>query len=123
TGMQEVWYTPLIGLLATLHTYVGGPQRVRKAFAASTKTVGWTRRITRSQSACCTGRAAPPRTTPPLASCSTASNRPPTFVLWIFRFRRKPACKLLKELVGASGFEPPASWSRTRRSTRLSHAP
>src|SRR5438552_9823307 len=40
TGMQEVWYTPLIGLLATLHTYVGGPQRVRKAFAASTKTVG-----------------------------------------------------------------------------------
>src|SRR5439155_7875803 len=26
-------------------------------------------------------------------------------------------------LVGASGFEPPASWSRTRRSTRLSHAP
>ena len=32
-------------------------------------------------------------------------------------------CKLLKELVGASGFEPPASWSRTRRSTRLSHAP
>jgi hypothetical protein len=30
---------------------------------------------------------------------------------------------LLKELVGASGFEPPASWSRTRRSTRLSHAP
>jgi hypothetical protein len=32
-------------------------------------------------------------------------------------------CKLLKDLVGASGFEPPASWSRTRRSTRLSHAP
>jgi hypothetical protein len=32
-------------------------------------------------------------------------------------------CKLLKELVGASGFEPPTSWSRTRRSTRLSHAP
>jgi hypothetical protein len=27
------------------------------------------------------------------------------------------------EMVGASGFEPPASWSRTRRSTRLSHAP
>jgi hypothetical protein len=26
-------------------------------------------------------------------------------------------------VVGASGFEPPASWSRTRRSTRLSHAP
>jgi aerobic-type carbon monoxide dehydrogenase small subunit (CoxS/CutS family) len=26
-------------------------------------------------------------------------------------------------MVGASGFEPPASWSRTRRSTRLSHAP
>ena len=33
------------------------------------------------------------------------------------------ACELLKDLVGASGFEPPASWSRTRRSTRLSHAP
>jgi integrase len=32
-------------------------------------------------------------------------------------------CKLLRDLVGASGFEPPASWSRTRRSTRLSHAP
>ncbi len=30
---------------------------------------------------------------------------------------------LLKWLVGARGFEPPASWSRTRRSTRLSHAP
>ena len=28
-----------------------------------------------------------------------------------------------QNLVGASGFEPPASWSRTRRSTRLSHAP
>ena len=27
------------------------------------------------------------------------------------------------EMVGARGFEPPASWSRTRRSTRLSHAP
>ena len=26
-------------------------------------------------------------------------------------------------MVGARGFEPPASWSRTRRSTRLSHAP
>ncbi len=31
--------------------------------------------------------------------------------------------RLLKKLVGARGFEPPASWSRTRRSTRLSHAP
>ncbi len=29
----------------------------------------------------------------------------------------------IEGLVGASGFEPPASWSRTRRSTRLSHAP
>src|SRR5580704_16461039 len=27
-------------------------------------------------------------------------------------------CKLLKELVGASGFEPPTSWSRTRRSAK-----
>src|SRR5580658_6885656 len=26
-------------------------------------------------------------------------------------------------MVGARGFEPPASWSRTRRSTKLSHAP
>jgi hypothetical protein len=26
-------------------------------------------------------------------------------------------------MVGAGGFEPPTSWSRTRRSTRLSHAP
>ena len=31
--------------------------------------------------------------------------------------------KLLIILVGARGFEPPASWSRTRRSTKLSHAP
>jgi hypothetical protein len=37
--------------------------------------------------------------------------------------RTRLASKLLKEVVGASGFEPPASWSRTRRSTRLSHAP
>jgi hypothetical protein len=28
-----------------------------------------------------------------------------------------------KEMVGASGFEPPASRSRTVRSTKLSHAP
>jgi L-seryl-tRNA(Ser) seleniumtransferase len=28
-----------------------------------------------------------------------------------------------RELVGAEGFEPSTSWSRTRRSTRLSHAP
>ena len=26
-------------------------------------------------------------------------------------------------MVGARGFEPPASWSRTKRSTKLSHAP
>ena len=31
--------------------------------------------------------------------------------------------KLLKILVGARGFEPPTPWSRTRCSTRLSHAP
>ena len=31
--------------------------------------------------------------------------------------------KLLKQLVGARGFEPPTPWSRTRCSTRLSHAP
>ena len=28
-----------------------------------------------------------------------------------------------EKMVGARGFEPPASWTRTRRSTRLSHAP
>src|SRR5438094_2623255 len=33
------------------------------------------------------------------------------------------ACKLLKELVGASGFEPPASWSRTRRSSQAEPRP
>lgn len=27
------------------------------------------------------------------------------------------------KMVGAEGFEPPASWSQTRRSTRLSYAP
>ena len=32
-------------------------------------------------------------------------------------------CKLLKDLVGARRFELRTSWSRTRRSTRLSHAP
>src|SRR5882724_7010941 len=32
-------------------------------------------------------------------------------------------CNLLKVLVGARGFEPPTPWSRTRCSTRLSHAP
>ena len=31
--------------------------------------------------------------------------------------------ELLICLVGAEGFEPSTSWSRTRRSTRLSHAP
>ena len=31
--------------------------------------------------------------------------------------------KCLKKLVGARGFEPPTPWSRTRCSTRLSHAP
>ena len=40
-----------------------------------------------------------------------------------YDFDRTTACKLLKGLVGAEGFEPSTSWSRTRRSTRLSHAP
>ena len=31
--------------------------------------------------------------------------------------------KLLKTLVGAEGFEPPASCSQSRRATRLRHAP
>jgi hypothetical protein len=31
--------------------------------------------------------------------------------------------KGLKRMVGARGFEPPTPWSRTRCSTRLSHAP
>ena len=34
-----------------------------------------------------------------------------------------PASKLLKELVGASGFEPPTSWSRTRRSSQAEPRP
>lgn len=33
----------------------------------------------------------------------------------------KPAIQ--EEMVGADGFEPPTSWSQTRRSTRLSYAP
>src|SRR4051794_4980590 len=33
------------------------------------------------------------------------------------------ASKLLKEMVGASGFEPPASWSRTRRSSQAEPRP
>src|SRR5437764_2350957 len=36
---------------------------------------------------------------------------------------RNQDCKLLKELVGERGFEPPTPWSRTRCSTRLSHSP
>jgi hypothetical protein len=44
-------------------------------------------------------------------------NRPPTFVLRILEFQRRMGGKLLRELVGASGFEPPTSWSRTRRSS------
>ena len=40
-------------------------------------------------------------------------------------FFRQPdrGCKSLKIMVGARGFEPPTPWSRTRCSTRLSHAP
>jgi hypothetical protein len=34
-----------------------------------------------------------------------------------------PVCTLPNFLVGARGFEPPTSRSRTERSTRLSHAP
>ena len=37
------------------------------------------------------------------------------------RARRAPVAA--KEMVGARGFEPPTPWSRTRCSTRLSHAP
>ena len=36
---------------------------------------------------------------------------------------RREYCKSLKRLVGASGFEPPTSWSRTGALARLSHAP
>jgi hypothetical protein len=32
-------------------------------------------------------------------------------------------CKLLTDLVGASGFEPPTSWSRTRRSSQAEPRP
>jgi hypothetical protein len=31
--------------------------------------------------------------------------------------------KLLKRMVGASGFEPPTSWSRTRRSSQAEPRP
>jgi hypothetical protein len=34
-----------------------------------------------------------------------------------------PTCKLLKRLVGASGFEPEASCAQGRRATRLRYAP
>ena len=39
--------------------------------------------------------------------------------------RRQPSIKYVegKEMVGASGFEPPTSRTRTVRSTKLSHAP
>ena len=36
---------------------------------------------------------------------------------------RETGRKLLKTLVGAEGFEPPASCSQSRRATRLRHAP
>ncbi len=39
----------------------------------------------------------------------------PSTVRRCFAFRPVAASKLLGKLVGASGFEPPASWSRTRR--------
>ena len=38
----------------------------------------------------------------------------------------RPSIRIMiwwEEMVGARGFEPPASWTRTRRSTKLSHAP
>ena len=38
-------------------------------------------------------------------------------------FRQLIARKRLKELVGASGFEPPTSWSRTRRSSQAEPRP
>ena len=40
----------------------------------------------------------------------------------IFR-REESSCKCLKRLVGASGFEPPTSWSRTRRSSQAEPRP
>ena len=31
--------------------------------------------------------------------------------------------KTIKKMVGESGFEPPASWSRTKRATKLRYSP
>src|SRR5437867_10907547 len=39
------------------------------------------------------------------------------------RRHSETGCIFLNELIGARGFEPPTPWSRTRCSTRLSHAP
>ena len=39
--------------------------------------------------------------------------------------KKESTCKLSKcsLVVGASGFEPEASWTRTKRDTKLRHAP
>ena len=37
--------------------------------------------------------------------------------------RLRKACRSLRKLVGARGFEPRTSWSRTKRATRLRYAP
>lgn len=37
--------------------------------------------------------------------------------------RKNPSCENMKDLVGVSGFEPEASWSRTKRDTKLRHTP
>jgi hypothetical protein len=50
----------------------------------------------------------------PHACALTRKFSPPTSVLQVPGFRPAASRKLLKSLVGASGFEPPASWSRTR---------
>ena len=39
------------------------------------------------------------------------------------RFRNFYAAKRLFSVVGVSGFEPEASWTRTKRDTKLRHTP
>ncbi len=45
------------------------------------------------------------------------------FVKEIRRFRNFYAAKTADSLVGVSGFEPEASWTRTKRDTKLRHTP
>jgi hypothetical protein len=57
----------------------------------------------------------------PAAPASADASDHPTAHPETYRWNSIPP--ILLKVVGAGGFEPPASWTRTRRSTRLSHAP